>query len=310
MKITRRRFLTVSAAAGGVALAGPARAGTFRWRGRALGAEASITLSGLDRATATGIAQRIEAEISRLEGIFSLYRPDSEIRRLNGAGRIAQPSHEMLELLDLARLVNETTGGAFDPTVQPLWRLHAQAAGEDRAPTPGEMRAARQATGWRHVQVGAGLIRFDRPGMALTLNGIAQGYIADRIAGLLRSRGLVDVLIDTGEIKALGRRADGEPWRAGIALPDGTPVARTMLSDRSLATSAPLATLLDPRRGAGHILDPRTGEPAARWRLASVSAPRAALADALSTAFCLMDRRAIDRALAYHPHATLEALVA
>ena len=137
----------------------------------------------------------------------------------------------------------------------------------------------------------------------------AQGYIADRLAGLLRSRGLVDVLIDTGEIKALGHRADGEPWRAGIALPDGTPVARTMLSDRALATSAPLATLLDPRRGAGHILDPRTGEPAARWRLASVSAPRAALADALSTAFCLMDRRAIDRALAYHPRATLEALV-
>ena len=145
--------------------------------------------------------------------------------------------------------------------------------------------------------------------MALTLNGIAQGYIADRVAGLLRARGLVDVLVDTGEIKALGRRADGTPWRAGIAMPDGTPVARRMLSGRALATSAPMATLLDAARGAGHILDPRTGEPAARWRLASVSAPRAALADALSTAFCLMDRPAIDRALAQHRDATLEALV-
>ena len=309
MKVSRRRFLAISAAAGGVALAGPACAGAFRWRGRALGAEASITLSGLDRTAATGMAQHVEAEISRLEGIFSLYRPDSEIRRLNGAGRIAYPSQEMLELLDLARLANETTGGAFDPTVQPLWRLHAQAAGENRAPTPGEMRIARQAAGWRHVRIGAGLVGFRRPGMALTLNGIAQGYIADRIAGLLRSRGLVDVLIDTGEIKAHGRRADGEPWRAGIALPDKTPVTRVTLSDRSLATSAPQATLLDAARGTGHILDPRTGEPAARWRLASVSAPRAALADALSTAFCLMDRRAIDRALAHHPDATLEALV-
>ncbi|MCY3754196.1 MAG: FAD:protein FMN transferase [Alphaproteobacteria bacterium] len=308
MKITRRRFLAVSATAG-LAWHAPARAGTFRWRGVALGAPASITLAGLDRAAAAGLAGRVEAEISRLEGIFSLYRAESELSRLNRAGRLEYPSHEMLELLDLARLVNETTGGAFDPTVQPFWRLHTQAAAENRAPTSAEMRAALHASGWRHVQVGAGLVRFGRSGMALTLNGIAQGYIADRVAGLLRARGLVDVLVDTGEIKALGRRADGTPWRAGVALPDGTPVAHRTLSGRALATSAPLATLLDAARGAGHILDPRTGKPAARWRLASVSAPRAALADALSTAFCLMDRPAIDRALAQHRAATLEALV-
>ncbi|MYD99954.1 MAG: FAD:protein FMN transferase [Alphaproteobacteria bacterium] len=308
MKITRRRFLAVSAAAG-LAWRAPARAGTFRWRGVALGAPASIALAGLDRAAAAGLAERVEAEISRLERIFSLYRADSELSRLNRAGRLEHPSHEMLELLDLARLANETTGGAFDPTVQPFWRLHAQAAARNRAATPAEKRAALLASGWRHVRAGAGFIRFRRPGMALTLNGIAQGYIADRVAGLLRARGLVDVLVDTGETKALGRRADGKPWRAGIVLPDGTPVARRTLSGRALATSAPLATLLDAARGAGHILDPRTGEPTARWRLASVSAPRAALADALSTAFCLMERRAIDAALARHPDAALEALV-
>ena len=308
MKITRRRFLAISAAAG-LAWGAPVRAGAFRWRGVALGAPASITLAGLDRGAAAGLAGRVEAEISRLEGLFSLYRVDSELSRLNRFGRLEHPSHEMLELLDLARLVNKTTGGAFDPTVQPFWRLHARAAGEMRAPTPAEMRAALLASGWRHVRVEAGLVRFRRPGMALTLNGIAQGYIADRIAGLLRAQGLVDVLVDTGEIRALGRRADGTPWRAGIIMPDGTPVARKALSDRSLATSAPHATLLDAERGAGHILDPETGNPAAHWRLVSVSAPRAALADALSTAFCLMDRPAIEAALARHSGAALEALV-
>ncbi len=308
MKLSRRRFLAVSAAAG-LAWSAPARAGTFRWRGVALGAPASMTLAGLDRAAAAALAGRVEDEISRMEGIFSLYRADSELSRLNRAGRLEHPSHEMLELLDLARLVNGTTGGAFDPTVQPFWRLHARAAAESRAPAGDEMRAALRASGWRHVRLGPGLIQLGRPGMALTLNGIAQGYIADRVAALLRGRGLVDVLVDTGETKALGRRADGTPWRAGIVMPDGTPVARKTLSGRALATSAPLATLVDAARGAGHILDPRTGEPAARWRLASVSAPRAALADALSTAFCLMDRPAMDTALARHPGAALEALV-
>lgn len=310
MRITRRRFLAVSAsAAAGLAWSAPARARTWRWRGTALGAPASIAFAGLDRAAAAKLAGRVASEISRLEDVFSLYRPESEISRLNRAGRLDAPSHEMLELLDLARLVHDATGGAFDPTVQPFWRLHATAAGENRAPAPQELRAALFASGWRHVRIGPRFVRFARPGMAITLNGIAQGYIADRAAGLLRAAGLVDVLVDTGEIKALGRRADGGPWRAGIALPDGTPVARRTLSDRALATSAPFATLLDAARGAGHILDPRTGEAAARWRLASVSAPRAALADALSTAFCLMDRRAIEAALARHPDAVLEALV-
>ena len=310
MKLARRRFLAMSAAAAGVALAGPAGARPFRRRWRALGAEASLTLTGLDRAAASGIVRRVEAEIARLEDIFSLYRAGSELRRLNGAGRLRHPSHEMLELLDLARLANTATGGAFDASVQPLWQLHAGAAAEGRAPASGEIASALARVGWRHVRTGAGLVRFDRPGMALTLNGIAQGYIADRVARLLRAQGLTDLLIDTGEIQALGSREDGRPWRAGIALADGTPVRRTALSDRALATSAPHATLLDAGRGLGHILDPRTGRPAARWRLASVSAPQAALADALSTAFCLMDRHAIDRALGYHPRARLEALVA
>ena len=258
---------------------------------------------------AAEIARQVESEIARLEDIFSLYRAGSEISRLNHTGQLAHPSHEMLELLDLARLVHETTGGAFDPTVQTLWQLYARTADENRAPTDDERRAAVLRVGWQNVHIGTRLVRFGRPGMALTLNGIAQGFIADRVAGLLSAHGLINVLIDTGEIKALGRRADGKPWHAGIVEPDGTPVVRRILTDRALATSSPLATLVDAARGTGHILDPRTGVPAATWRLSSVSARRAALADALSTAFCLMDQGAIDTALTHHPGARLEALL-
>jgi len=303
--LTRRRFLAISAAACAApmaALGGPPKA---RWRGLALGAPASITLAGLDEAAAAPIFAAIEADVARLENIFSLYLPDSELRRLNRTGALAAPSPEMLELLSLTSAIHTATDGAFDPTVQPLWRIYAEAAG--RAPDPEALEAARGAVGWRFVAVAAEAIRFLRPGIALTLNGIAQGYIADRVADLLRGVGLRDVLVDMGEIAALGSKPDGTHWRAGIAAPDGRLLRETTLKDRALATSAPLGTRLNDA-GDGHILDPRAGAPGGMWRAVSVSADRAAVADGLSTAFCLLSKPEIDRVLLEFSTARLELL--
>jgi len=304
--LTRRRFLAISAAACAAPRGAFAAGEVARWRGVALGAQASITLAGLDEAAATPVFAAAAAEIARLEDIFSLYRPRSEISRLNAAGALAAPSPEMLELLSLSGAIHHATQGAFDPTVQPLWNVWAEATGP--APDATALASARAAVGWDGVAFDAEAIAFRRPGMALTLNGIAQGYIADRVAQLMRGLGLTDVLIDAGEIAALGVRSDGRPWRVGVAAPDGAVLAKAALRDRALATSAPLGTLLGAA-GEGHILDPRTGASRAAWRVVSVSAGRAAAADGLSTAFCLLGRDEIDRALAAFPEARLEVLV-
>ena len=303
---SRRRFLAISAAA---LLPGTARAGApvTRWQGVALGAPARMSLVGLEASAAAPLFAALEHEIARLEGLFSLYRPGSALRRLNHNGRLDSPPAELLELLSLAGDIHHATGGAFDPTIQPLWLLHAAAAG--RRPDRRQVAETRWRCGWQHLDFSPEAVVFTRPGMAVTLNGIAQGYIADRMADLLRRRGLTDVLIDMGEIAALGRRPGATPWRAAIALPDGEIVSRIELSDRALATSAPLGTLLDRAGQVGHILDPRDGRPGGRWQVASVSARQAALADGLSTAFCLLPRRAIATALARYPDAALEALV-
>jgi FAD:protein FMN transferase len=304
--VTRRRFLHMSAALAVLPAAARAGAEVAEWRGTALGAGASLTLVGVAPEAARGIFGRVEAELARLENIFSLHREASALSRLNRTGRLDAPPPEMLELLTVAGAVHRSTGGMFDPTVQPLWALYAETAGHpDRA----ALRAARALVGWDRLRIGADAIRFDRPAMAMTLNGIAQGYITDRIAALLRRSGLRDVLVDMGEIAALGHRPDASAWEAGIAAPDGHVVQRVRLSERALATSAPLGTVLDGAGRVGHILDPRSGTPVAARALASVTANSAALADALSTAFCGMDRPAIDSALQAHPTARLAALV-
>lgn len=296
--IPRRRFLQISAAA--MALASPARAApVYRWQGVALGARATIRLTHPD---AKAITDRAAAEISRLEDIFSLYRADSALSVLNRQGSLDAPPFELLECLSLAGSVHHASGQRFDPTVQPLWQAHAQAAVEGRSITARERAAALALTGWQGVELTPHRITL-RPGMALTLNGIAQGYVADRVASLLGAEGLTDILIDTGELRALGGDPQGGAWPVTLA-PSG---AALPLRDRALATSAPRGTLLDAAGRVGHIIDPATGSPsAAPWTGVSVTAPSAALADALSTAACLFpDRAGIDAMLARFDGAAL-----
>lgn len=306
---TRRRFLTIAAVAAALPHAARAKAPLHRWRGTALGAEAQIALAGVSGAEAGRIARRVEREIARLEDIFSLYRPGSALMRLNRAGALDAPPPELVEVLSLSNALNTVTGGAFDPTVQPLWQLHARAAAEGRRARADEIAAARALTGWAGVSLSSARIALAGEGMALTLNGIAQGYITDRLAALLRVEGLRDVLIDAGEVAALGRRPDGSPWQAGIADTGGAVLRRVRLSERALATSAPMGTVLDPAGRVGHVIDPSTGAPGAAAALVSVSAGTAVLADGLSTALCLMPADAWAEALARFPDARLELAV-
>lgn len=304
--LSRRRFLAIAASATAV----PAFAGqpTAHWRGIALGAGASMRLEGLESDQAAPVFDAVEAELSRLEAIFSLYQRGSAIDRLNRDGRLDHPPAELLEVLSLAGRLHAATNGAFDPTIQPLWQLQAAGAVSGQAPTDGDLTEALHRTGWRHLRVDTHRLAFARPGMALTLNGIAQGFITDRIAALLRAQGLRDILIDMGEVAARGTRSDGAAWMAGVVTPEGQIVRKVQLRDRALATSSPSGTLLDPRGQVGHILDPATGQPARGQGVLSVSAPRAALADGLSTACCLLSAEQAAATVDGFPGARLEVI--
>lgn len=283
--LTRRRFLTIAAAGA----ACPAGAAPSTWQGRALGADVTLRLAGTPD-PAGRIWRRVKRALRRIESDFSLFR-DSSVTRLNRDGRLAWPSPDMRALFDLAGAVHSATGGVFDPTIQPLWL--ATARGQDIA-------AARARTGWDKLRLTPHEIAL-HPGMALTFNGVAQGFAADKLAALMRAEGFGNVLIDAGEVQALGR-AGARAWQVGIAGSDGRLLRRLTLGDRALATSSPMGTTIGD--GAAHILHPQ-GRTAV-WNTVSVSAPSAALADALSTAFCLMTHREIHTALRQFPDARLE----
>lgn len=291
--LSRRRFLTITAGAGAAAsLAGTAGAAPlYRWQGLALGASASITLAHPDAAR---ITVRARQEIERLEQVFSLHRPGSALARLNRDGVLANPPFELLECLGQCSAVHAATGGVFDPSIQPLWVLYAKAAEQGSYPGAAQIEAALALVGWQHVSFDSSEIRLARPGMALTLNGIAQGYIADRVVALLRREGLEDVLVDTGEMRAIGAMP-GAPggWPVSLQVGEKRIPDALRLREMALASSAPMGTVLDAQGRIGHVMDPMSGQPAplspqAQWQLVSITAPSAAIADALSTAGCLM----------------------
>ncbi|MFL7905057.1 FAD:protein FMN transferase [Azospirillum argentinense] len=291
---TRRRFLGIAAAAAGLALlpGGLRAAGApvRTWRGVALGADSVLQLAHPDPAEADRLIALCLEEVARLERVFSLYRTDSALARLNRDGVLDAPPADLVRLLSEAAAFSRRTDGAFDPTVQPLWQLYAghfaRPGADPAGPPEAVLRAARELVDHRKLRVEPGRIAFAGRGMAVTLNGIAQGYVTDRVSERLRAEGMTDVLVDLGEIRALGHHPSGRPWSVGLADPlvDGRNAGTLEIADRAVATSGGYGTPFDAAGRFTHLFDPATGGCAREWLAVTVLAPDATTADALSTA--------------------------
>lgn len=269
------------------------------WRGVALGADAMIQLHHPDAATARHLIDKSLMEVARLEHIFSLYDPNSALSRLNRDKSLSGPPLELVELLGRCFDFSETTGGAFDITVQPLWNLYCthfcQPNADPAGPSREDVAATLMRVGYRSIVLTPDRIDFVRDGAAVTLNGVAQGYLTDCVVDLLRRAGIGQTLVDMGEIRALDGRPRGGPWIVGLEDPatSGHVMRRILLDNRAVSTSGGYGTPLDPAGRFNHIFDPATGATSSRYRSVSVVADSATTADALSTAFSLMPVDAI-----------------
>ncbi|QIK39937.1 FAD:protein FMN transferase [Pontivivens nitratireducens] len=290
---SRRQVLTILAGSAAIPLGvaalrmwGPQPVFHY-WYGEALGAEASMQLWHSNAGHAKRTLARMVSEVLRLEAVFSLYRPDSEISRLNRDGALADASRDMTNVLERARALADVSGGAFDPSVQPLWTLyenHFRHTADPEGPPPGPLAAARRVVDYRKIDLTGRKVRLASPRMGVTLNGIAQGYVTDVVADLLRNEGFDHVVVELGETRVLGPHPDGRPWRVGLKDSQGGTGRSIDLVDQSSATSGGYGTVFDPAGKNHHIFDPATGLSANSLAEVVVIAPRAMDADALATA--------------------------
>jgi thiamine biosynthesis lipoprotein len=299
-KLNRRRFMRIVAGTASCGVAGAAgraladESATATWRGLALGNLASIEIRHSNPARATALLDRARAEIQRLESIMSLYRPQSALSTLNREGILRDPPLDLVRILSEAQRFGALSQGRFDVTVQPLWTLYAEHFSKpDRDPAGPSADLVQRATervDYRAIEVEPDVIKFGHPGMQVTLNGIAQGYITDRVSELFRNEGLDHALVDLGEIRALGGRDGSRSWRAGIEDPfkKKAILADIPLSNNALATSGGYGFKFDSAGKIHHIFDPATGTSPHRYASVSVVAANATTADALATAANLL----------------------
>ncbi len=266
------------------------------WEANALGAPGSIKIAGGSAQHAQRTFELAQKEIKRLEHIFSLYQPSSEISRLNKNGVLNNPSVEMFDILNTAQHISKLTQGAFDISVQPLWvlseKLKYMRVTQDGLATL--WKQARARVNYKNITIEKQKISFAKPNMSITLNALAQGYITDKISELIIAEGHKNALVNIGEHRAFGRNGNQE-WRVGIQDPRN--VMDTLeiipLRNAALATSSALGGQI--RKHIYHIFNPKNTGTTPSFISASVVHARADIADALATAFTLMDINAITK---------------
>ena len=231
------------------------------------------------------------AALDRLEPLLTRFDPAAPVAVLNDQGRLDGPPPALLEVLDLARDAHRATAKAFDPTVLPVLAYVQDSCAAGRYPDPREVAARRSLVGLDRVAWSPRRVEFSRPGMALTLDGVAKGYIVDAMAAALRGAGVRHGLVDAGgDIAAFGGKAEGLPWTVAVRDPaDPQGVLEVMeLFDGACTTSGDYEVFFDPERRYHHILDPNTGRCPHLAHSATVLADTAAHADALSTALLVL----------------------
>jgi thiamine biosynthesis lipoprotein len=291
MKPDRRQMLQMAlfGAGTGVAYAGEPDASSFRRAGLAFDTRVTLTVAGLEKAEAEAALDAGFAEIRRLERIAGLSTPGSDIRKLNAEGRLDRPSPALLDMLNVAADMHRVTAGAFDVTLQPLWIFYDSQAKAGRWPTDAEAAPYRALVGQQFVRFDEEAIRFERPGMGITLNSLTHGYAADRVARVLADRGVKQAFVDTGEMETLGRNARNRDWTAAVQHPRrADAVLGTAPLTGCMATAGDYAYTWSDDFSRHHILDPRTGVSPASFATVVVIAEKAVLADALSTAISVV----------------------
>lgn len=296
-KINRRKFISISSVAVGLSLLPLnllARVKKASWEGTALGAKANISLYHWDKKHIENSLNECVKEIRRLEKIFSLFRRDSSLVQLNKNGFLNNPPKELLELLIYSNKISSVSNGSFDVTVQPLWNLHSKYYSKNKdfksENFKEELEKIKKSIGWEKVTINSNKIKFQEKNMSITLNGIAQGFITDKITELLEKKGFKNALINLGEIRGLGTHNNGNSWKIGFAQNENSKKLPKYIELKNQAVSTSEASGTKFNDEYHHLFNPKSGTSANFAKSVTIVAPTATLADALSTTLAVMPK--------------------
>lgn len=253
-----------------------------------MGSPCEIQLFAPRRAQAQRAADLAIADVNRLDARYSNYRADSflsEINRVAATGGSIAVDPETAVLFDYAAACHAQSDGLFDITCGALRRVWQ--FDQKQIPAQRDIDAALERIGWDKLRWRSPVMDFPVAGLEIDFGGVVKEYAADRAAALCREQGLEHGVVNLGgDIKAIGPRADGSPWRVGIRHPRRTDstLGSLLLREGALATSGDYERCIEVDGVRyGHIFNPKTGWPVRHMASVSVMGPLCTVAGSAST---------------------------
>jgi thiamine biosynthesis lipoprotein len=269
---------------------------TFKEKASLLGSPFDITVVAKDSIQANAYTNAAIEEVKRIENLISDWIPTTQISSVNTNAGI-QPikvDAEVYDLVERALKISKVTNGAFDISYASMDRIWKFDGSMIKMPSKEEIKKSVEKVGFQNVILNPKdtTIFLKNKGMKIGLGGIGQGYIADKIKELLKSKGCESGLVNvSGDISTWGKQIDGNPWTIAIINPmnKNKVFATFPLEDTAVETSGSYEKYVTFNgKRYSHIIDPRTGYPASGIVSISVFAKQTEMADALATGIFVM----------------------
>ena len=249
----------------------------------------------------------LDSIFNSIDSSLSIYKPYSLITRFNNSARGVQTDEHLKKIVKLSLAVSEATGGLSDITVAPLvdaWGFGAKEASS--IPGDEKIKQILPCVGYDKITLTSDSLIKIKPCVKIDVNGIAQGYTVDIIAGYLESKGITDFLVELGgELRVKGKKQPGKtPFKVGIESPSGddfstSPMQKIVVIENGAVTTSGNYRKFHESKGKkySHIIDPRTGKSVDNEMISvTVYAKDATTADAYDNALMLMG---VEKALNY-----------
>ena len=268
----------------------------YRREFKAMGTTCDIQLFARNKAKAGKAADAAIADVQRLEALYSRYKSDSflsEINRVAAVGGSIRVDDETASLLDYAVACYEQSDGLFDITsgiLRRAWKFD-----QGKLPEQSLIDELLDKVGWHKVTWKRPVLAFSVPGMEIDFGGVVKEYAVDRAAALCYAQGIKHGVVNLGgDIKVIGPRGDGSPWRVGIRHPrDKTAILDTLLLyEGALASSGDYERCITVNGVRyGHVLNPKTGWPVRHLAAVSVVGNFCVVAGSASTIAMLKEEQ-------------------
>ncbi len=298
--LDRRKFLQIVALAGATATAwkfgllGGQKLQVVRRSQPIMGTVLNITVYGPDMDSCEEAVSQTIARMMHLESRLSRHQQSSELSQLNRSGQLASPDRDLLTVLEMARDISIRTAGAFDVSILPLLKMHESIRGRNDHPDKDLLLRDMGLVNYEDIRLNPTMIRLQKQGMGISLDGIGKGYIVDKGIATLKENGFNNIYLEAGgDLMVSGHKDKDAPWRIGIRAPrqQVTKPIIIKVSDKAVATSGDYMQAFTPDFKNHHIINPKSGFSPPELASCTVTAPNVALADSLATALMVLGHK-------------------